>query len=326
MKNILTIVTVMLISLSISAQSPQKMSYQAIIRDANSQLVTSKEINVRLSVLQGAPGGTPVYIETFTPETNANGLISVEIGGDHGFDTINWANGPFFLQTETDPSGGTNYSIVGTSQLLSVPYALYAETSGDTTIWKPENNNIYYNSGKVGIGTSNPGSKLELIDKNAPAEMTIYGQGLSFATSALVFKVATDEADRRGSGIFLYDSLGRTEWFTGRPYGNYLGSTSDRFVIQRNPNDSIHSLRAAGLIDGEGQPTGTERFFSVESNGFIGIGTNDETPKSRLQVANGDVYLSDIESGIIIKSPNGQCWKLTVNNNGNFLSSPVECP
>ncbi|NCA80494.1 MAG: hypothetical protein EOM76_09990, partial [Sphingobacteriia bacterium] len=72
---------------------------------------------------------TAVYVETQTPTTNANGLVSIEIGGGAGFDAIDWANGIYFIKTETDPVGGTNYTITGTSQLLSVPYALHAKTA-----------------------------------------------------------------------------------------------------------------------------------------------------------------------------------------------------
>jgi len=81
--------------------------------------------------LQGTSSGTAVYVETQTPTTNTNGLVSLEIGAGAGvsgnFTTIDWANGPYFIKTETDPTGGTSYSITGISQLLSVPYALHAD-------------------------------------------------------------------------------------------------------------------------------------------------------------------------------------------------------
>jgi hypothetical protein len=326
MKKVILIFSAVILSLTVYSQSPNKMSYQAIVRNASSDLISNEVIGMQISILQGSVDGTVVYVETLAPSTNSNGLVSFEFGGEPGFDTINWANGPYFLKTETDPTGGTNYSIAGTSQLLSVPYALYAKTSGDTAVWKSNSNNIYFNSGDVGIGTSNPKTKFELFEQNSAAELSIHGHGFTFATSALVLKSTTDEANKRGSGLFLFDSTGVNEWFCGRPYGNYTGATSDRFVIQRNPHNTAHHLRTAGLIDGNEQPTGTDRLFTVESNGFVGIGTNDETPSARLQVASGDVYLSDLESGVILKSPNGLCWRLTVNNNGNFLSSPVECP
>jgi hypothetical protein len=105
------------------------MSYQAVIRNSANALVTSTSIGMRISILQGSASGTEVYAETQTPTTNANGLVNIEIGNGAGFATINWANGPYFIKTETDPTGGTNYTITGTSQLLSVPYSLNAKTA-----------------------------------------------------------------------------------------------------------------------------------------------------------------------------------------------------
>ncbi len=84
---------------------------------------------MKISILQGSATGTEVYSETQTPTTNANGLVGIEIGGGAGFSTINWVNGPYFIKTETDPTGGTNYTITGTNQLLSVPYSLNAKTA-----------------------------------------------------------------------------------------------------------------------------------------------------------------------------------------------------
>jgi uncharacterized protein (TIGR02145 family) len=101
------------------------MSYQAVIRNASEQLVTT-QVGMQISLIQGNVDGTVVYSETQTPTPNINGLVTIEIGGEAGFDAINWADGPYFIKIETDPAGGTNYTITGTSQLLSVPYALFA--------------------------------------------------------------------------------------------------------------------------------------------------------------------------------------------------------
>lgn len=132
MQRILHLLVITLLPLSLFAQAPQKMSYQAVIRNSSGALVTSKAVGMRVSILQGTANGTEVYKEIYNPnpQTNANGLVSIEIGGGipvtGTFAGINWANGPYFIKTETDPNGGTNYTISGISQLLSVPYALYA--------------------------------------------------------------------------------------------------------------------------------------------------------------------------------------------------------
>lgn len=115
---------------AIFAQAPQKMSYQAVVRDNNNLLVANQSVGIKTSVLQGSSSGASVYVETHTAATNTNGLASFEVGNgtivSGSFDSINWANGPYFIKTEIDPNGGANYSITGSSELLSVPYALYS--------------------------------------------------------------------------------------------------------------------------------------------------------------------------------------------------------
>lgn len=125
-----------IIALSVSAQSsPSKMSYQAVVRDGTNSLLENKTVGMRISILQGSASGSVVYSETHSPTTNANGLISIIIGdgrvGIGAMALIDWSQGPFFAKTEIDPNGGSNYSITSTTQLLSVPFALYAEKAGN---------------------------------------------------------------------------------------------------------------------------------------------------------------------------------------------------
>ena len=116
------------------AQAPQKMSYQAVIRNATNTLVTNAPVGMRVSILQGSTSGTAVYVETQTATTNANGLVSVKIGEGTPVSgtmaSIDWSAGPYFIKSETDLTGGSNYTLVGSTELLSVPYALYSENSG----------------------------------------------------------------------------------------------------------------------------------------------------------------------------------------------------
>ena len=134
MKKFLSFIVLFFMGMLLFAQAPQKFTYQAVVRNESNTLVRGN-VGVRISILQGGANGTMVYQETHTTVTNANGLMTLEIGGgtvvNGDFATIDWADGPYFLKTETDPNGGTNYTIEGTQQLLSVPYALYAATSGN---------------------------------------------------------------------------------------------------------------------------------------------------------------------------------------------------
>lgn len=161
MKQIFTIFAVVLLTTNVFTQSPQEMSYQAVIRNANNNLVTNQIIGMQISIIQGTPTGTTVYTETQSPTTNANGLVSIEIGngsvvtGD--FAAIDWATGTYFIKTETDPSGGTMYTITGISQLLSVPYALYAQKAKEVDLTTEQINILKGNqgiNGKDGLTTT----------------------------------------------------------------------------------------------------------------------------------------------------------------------------
>ena len=128
MKKVTVVFILCLSILSGFAQLPGNISYQAVIRDANNTLVTNQNIRVRLSILNAPTSTTPLWQEVQTPNTNDNGLISLQLGQYVAFPANLFRdNGTLFLKTEIDPSGGTVYSISGTSQLLSTPYAMYAQ-------------------------------------------------------------------------------------------------------------------------------------------------------------------------------------------------------
>ena len=134
-KLILSLVAIATISLSSFGQAPEGFKYQAVLRDAGNNILNNQAVGMRMTIQQGSIGGATLYQETFAPTTNAYGLVNLEIGsgtvvsGD--FTTIDWANGPYFIETAADVTGGTSYTVMGTSQLMSVPYALYAKTSGN---------------------------------------------------------------------------------------------------------------------------------------------------------------------------------------------------
>ena len=127
------IAALLLLSTGSFAQTiPEKMSYQAVVRDADGQLVSETEVGMQISILQNTTTGTPVYVEIHTPTSNENGLVSIEIGmgaTSDDFSSIDWSTGPYYIKTETDLAGGSNYVISGTSQLMSVPYALHAKVA-----------------------------------------------------------------------------------------------------------------------------------------------------------------------------------------------------
>jgi uncharacterized protein (TIGR02145 family) len=116
---------------TIRAQAPQKMSYQSLIRNSSNEVLVNTLVGIRISLLQGSTNGAAVFVETQTATTNTNGFLSLQIGFGTAvtgtFAGIDWTNGPYFIKTETDPLGGSNYTITGSQEVVSVPYAMYAK-------------------------------------------------------------------------------------------------------------------------------------------------------------------------------------------------------
>ncbi len=137
MKKLLLLSVVFTTTLSFCfSQAPQRFNYQGVARDNSGNILANQAVGLQLTIHQGSASGAIVYQETQSITTNSFGLFAVEVGGgiivQGSMGSIVWANGPFFFETEMDASGGSNYLSMGTQQLLSVPYALYAETAGNS--------------------------------------------------------------------------------------------------------------------------------------------------------------------------------------------------
>lgn len=206
MKKILLLVTVCTAFIfTMNAQAPEGFKYQAVVRDAGNNILTSQAVGIRLTIQQGAPGGTAVYTETFSPTTNTYGLVNLEIGTGtttDDFSTIDWANGPYFMETAIDPTGGTAYTVMGTSQLMSVPYALYSKNSADafsgdyndlvnTPILSMSNDTIFLtNGGYVVLPTPGGGGNWSYNGNNLYNNNLGYKVGVGTTTPAHIFDVA----------------------------------------------------------------------------------------------------------------------------------------
>jgi len=215
MKNKILFILLVL-SVNICAQAPQKMSYQAVIRNSNNSLIVSTPIGIKVSVLQGSANGTVTYSETQIQNTNINGLVSLEIGMGTAligtFSSINWANGPYFIQTEVDPNGGVNYSVIGVTELISVPYALYsgnAQVSGFS----------HY------IGETFNGGVIYYLYKGSDG----LEHGLIVSTTESIAKWQTTgvlvNADRSWDGVY------NTNLITGSPAVNYIATLGPNWYL-----------------------------------------------------------------------------------------------
>ena len=157
MKNLYLIIF-LFIGIAASAQAPDKMSYQAVIRDASGALLKNQDVTIQFSIIQTSPAGTIVYREDHRATTNSNGLASIYIGTGNiaigSFSTIDWASGPYFLQTDIDPLAGASYVISSTTELVSVPYALHANVADSLIGGVNETDPVFNGSIAKGISTT----------------------------------------------------------------------------------------------------------------------------------------------------------------------------
>lgn len=135
MKKIISLTACLAIYMVSFAQAPQKFNYQGVARDSAGNILSNKLLSFRLSILQTNVAGASVYTETQTATSDTRGVFSLEVGGgtlvSGAFNSINWGGDAFYLKTEMDNTGGSNYKTMGTTQMLSVPYAQFANKAGN---------------------------------------------------------------------------------------------------------------------------------------------------------------------------------------------------
>jgi hypothetical protein len=293
MKKLFTLLVITAMTISIFAQSPQKMSYQCVLRNASGALVTNQVVGIKISILQGSASGTAVYTETLTPTTNPNGLVSIEIGGGTGFDLINWSAGPYFLKTETDPTGGTSYTITGTSQLLSVPYAFYAKIAKTADYNDITNKPILFDgtwtslTGKPSFSTvATSGSYNDLINKPTLFDGTWIS--LTGKPSTLAGYGITDGMSMThvANGI---TSTNINNWNTAYSWGNHAGLYR---LISYVPSwtEITSTIAGYGITDavtttGDQTIAGNKTFTNKIIVTQQGIGTSTPNASSALEIS-----------------------------------------
>ncbi len=136
-----------LFSQGILAQAPEKFNYQAVIRDNTGELLINQDISLQISILEGSSTGTPIFVEMHAVATNDYGIVNIKIGSVSGdLSSLSWESGDKFLKIEIDESGGSTYTELGVVQLLSVPYALYANSAsnlGDENVYSPATDTLF---------------------------------------------------------------------------------------------------------------------------------------------------------------------------------------
>jgi hypothetical protein len=218
------------------AQAPQAFKYQAVARDNSGNLIANQSVGFRISVLQNSPTGTSVYSETHTVASNNLGLVNLDLGAGNPvsgtFSTINWGSGNYFVKVELDVTGGSNYLFMGTSQLLSVPYALHAQTA-----------NSIANDSDAQTLTIN-GSTLSISNGNSvtlPSGSTAYtaGSGIGINGNVISNTAPNQVVSLTGNGATTVSGN----------YPNFVISSTDNINdADANPSNELQTLTLNGNI------------------------------------------------------------------------------
>ncbi len=288
MKNIVTIISLFITMISSSlAQAPQAINYQGVARDASGNELANTNISLRLNILDGSAAGATIYQEEHSVTTNEFGLFSLQIGTGTAtigtFSSIDWGVNTRWLEVEMDPLGGTSYVNMGTSQLVSVPYALYAETSGSgaSSVWEQNASDIYYDAGNVGIGVNSPKAQLEVTGKSYFGDLLTGGSNTSLISDPTVNINRNLVSTSAEANILQITAHSSADGVTGDAGALIIGSTDVPGLgsIFLSSNDETTS----GIGFKTRNATGEDYRMVINADGEVGIGTN--SPSAPLNIS-----------------------------------------
>ena len=320
MKKLLFILTIGFCQLSVLncfAQTPQAIPYQGVARNAAGSILASQPVSLRISIHDITATGVIVYSETHNPTTSTLGLFDVNIGSgsiiNGTFAGINWSNGAKFMQVEFDPTGGSSYTNMGTTQFNSVPYALFAGNGGGG-YWAASGNKIYNsNAGSVGVGKiPRAGYKLD-VDGAVNADsgfvignnriLNVYGNQTYVGDVAVhsPYINATYVTAVGSDALGALSSTGSTNTVIGgrASYGNTSGSQNTGIGFEAlESNTTGNANTAIGYNAGSANSTGT-------SNSFVGIEANVSSGNLNNATAIGANAFAGASNSLVLGSING---------------------
>lgn len=298
MKNLLSLLICVCITVGAYAQPPEKFNYQGVARQTNGAAISNQAIGMRISILDGSPTGTPVYVETHSTTTNQFGLYNVAIGGGTvvtgTIANVNWGTGSKYVKVEIDPAGGTSYADLGTAELLSVPYAIYSGTGvpgpagpagptgppGNANISGTSdylikftgsntggNSSVIEKSLGIGIGTTSPGAKLHV---SGSANNTVTLGSTTFDHNAAIIQTSSSSTSSISRGLVSYAANSSAENTGLFGFGNGSGSSTSVGVFGLGQSQSTSGTSVGVFANAAGGANNYGLFASYSGNGLAG--------------------------------------------------------
>ena len=336
------------------AQAPSKFSYQAVVRDASGALINKSPVGIQISLYKNATSGTAVYVERHTANSNANGLISIEIGSgtlqSGNFSTIDWGNNNYFIKSEMDPNGGTSYTVELSNQLLSVPYALYANSSAPQKENDPEfkassaasitsSNITDWDNDLVDDADSDPANEIQDLDLTSTI-LTITNNGSATSIDLSGYLDNTDTSVLTEAQVDAY--VGNNGFLTSE----IDGDTTNEIQTLTQVGDSLFLSNSGGVVSISGSDTSvweSHKDGNIYTLNKVAIGTDgnynvamflqDTLTKTRrwgsfTRAYSGDTAATGILSGQIAivydksagikRGLDGEAYGASPENNGVF--------
>ncbi|TAH41168.1 MAG: hypothetical protein EYC69_09345 [Bacteroidetes bacterium] len=253
MKRIFSIIFILAVSIINTSGQPKAIPFQGAARDASGAMLSNRTISLRLSVLDSASTGTMIYSETHSTSTSALGLFTVNVGTGNpslgSFDMIDWGNNDKYLSVELDTNNTASYVLMGITQMLSVPYALYSKSSGtkigfraniiQATIPANTTNNLQF-----GSIVFNDGNGMDSTGFTAPESglyhfnVSVYWSALLACTSISTYLIKGASIVDRQLDYFCNGAVVNSK-FSNQIYLQAGESIRVRMVHNQNPNANI---------------------------------------------------------------------------------------
>jgi Chaperone of endosialidase len=266
------------------AQAPNQFNYQAVARNSLGQNIPNADISLRLTILDGGANGTNVYSETRKTTTNQMGLFTAAIGGpgavssSGSFASINWSTGKKYIQVEVDPLGGNNFIVLGNTELLSVPYALYA-VNGAAGVPGP-------------AGLTGPAGAQGAAGRNSLIKTTIETAGTNCTAGGVKQEYGTDS-----DGNGLLDASEINASLTKYICNGLTGGATNAWALAGNTNTT--NANYVGTADAKPVNFATNGLarLTISSTGDVGIGTSAPSSKFDVQTLNNSYGITHTGEG-----------------------------